>query len=296
MSLVSVCVPAYQAEATIHETIASVIAQTHCDFELVVADDHSTDATVEIAKSFDDPRIRVELGHETLGMVANFERVLRHARGDFVKLLCADDLISPDALGAQLEILSENPAVVLTSARRDIIGPNSELISPSRGIPSMLLGEHEGKTVVKRIIGLGYNPLGEPACVMFRSRTKQQAGPFSGQRPSPMDMDMWIRMLRYGRFFGDGRTLASFRLHPRSHTSKNYSSFGRQDRMLFRAVAADPHWGAGRHTLMAGLLRSRVIDLHRTLRVEMANRLASRQHAKPVAGAQADDTPRTQLS
>ena len=60
---VSVCIPVYNGEAHIHEAVSSVLAQTWSDFELVVVDQDSTDATVEIVESFRDERIRLVHNH-----------------------------------------------------------------------------------------------------------------------------------------------------------------------------------------------------------------------------------------
>ncbi len=91
-------------------------------------------------------------------------------------------------------------------------------MSPGRGIPSCLAGRIDGPTVIRRVFRSGYNPIGEPACTPFRRDAKDRAGSFSGLLPGPTDLDMWFRILELGDFYGDQRTLASFRLHPRSLT------------------------------------------------------------------------------
>src|SRR5438876_11482302 len=93
--LVSICVPAYNAERWLADALESAMRQTYSEFELVVADNSSTDRTVEIARSFDDPRVRVETATTWVSAVANHNRAIRLSRGAFVKFLHADDLLLP---------------------------------------------------------------------------------------------------------------------------------------------------------------------------------------------------------
>jgi glycosyltransferase involved in cell wall biosynthesis len=90
----TVAMPAYNAEATIAQAIRSVLAQTRDDFELIVVDDGSSDATPEIARSFDDPRIRA-VRQENQGLGAARNRAVADARGRYVSMLDSDDLWLP---------------------------------------------------------------------------------------------------------------------------------------------------------------------------------------------------------
>ena len=111
MPKVSVLMPAYQAEQTIAQAIASVQAQTLTDWELVVVDDGCTDHTVSLVNQLmaSDSRIRlVSEGRQgVLGRVRNTG--LRHAQGEFVNFLDSDDLLQPDALESLHQYLQANP-------------------------------------------------------------------------------------------------------------------------------------------------------------------------------------------
>ncbi|MGH1493705.1 MAG: glycosyltransferase family 2 protein [Acidimicrobiales bacterium] len=264
---VSVCIPTYNAEETLPDTIQSVIDQTHSDWELIIADDGSADRTVEVARSFDDPRIVVHPAQANVGMAANFDRALDLGRFAYRKLLCADDLLEPTAVEHQLSILLENPSVALTAARRNIIDDQGHVISANRGVPDRFIGRHDGPTIARRVVRSGYNPLGEPASVLFLASAKEAAGSFSAALSSSMDIEMWIRMLRFGDFYGSAETLASFRLHSGSFTANHFKDYGRQDRSFFRSVAADPHWGVSRSALANGIIRSSLSDVHRSWRM-----------------------------
>jgi glycosyltransferase involved in cell wall biosynthesis len=105
---VSVLVPACNAEATIRETLESVRRQTLEDFELIVIDDGSTDATMQVLEAVADPRFR-GFSYPNAGLAVARNRGLGKARGEFVSFIDADDLWTPDKLEAQVAALRGDP-------------------------------------------------------------------------------------------------------------------------------------------------------------------------------------------
>ncbi len=110
---VSVVMPAYDREATLRESIDSVLAQTFRDFELVVIDDGSSDRTAEIADSTGDPRVRVVRNERNLGVTVTRARGLELARGELVANLDSDDLAHPERLARQVAFLDAHPACAM---------------------------------------------------------------------------------------------------------------------------------------------------------------------------------------
>jgi glycosyltransferase involved in cell wall biosynthesis len=111
----SVCIPLYNAEATIGETIESVRRQTFDDFEVVVVDDCSTDSGPSVVTGFRNPRIRLVRNERNLGYAGNLARCFELAEGEFVYLLGNDDILSPVALERTNEALRANPSVALVT-------------------------------------------------------------------------------------------------------------------------------------------------------------------------------------
>src|SRR5947208_14683463 len=103
--LVSILTPAYNSAAYIGETIASVLAQTFPHFEMIVADDGSTDGTADIVRraAERDPRI-VMVTSPHGGPAAARNAAIAVARGRFLALLDSDDVWAPEYLSEQLEI------------------------------------------------------------------------------------------------------------------------------------------------------------------------------------------------
>ena len=106
--LVSVLVPAYNLERYVAETVESVLAQTYPHVETIVVDDGSRDGTLDALRPFEARGVRVIAQHNAGACVAR-NRALAEARGDYLQYLDADDLISPDKIERQVDLLSRSP-------------------------------------------------------------------------------------------------------------------------------------------------------------------------------------------
>jgi glycosyltransferase involved in cell wall biosynthesis len=106
----SVTIPAYNAEATLAETVDSVLAQTFADFELVIVDDGSTDSTRALAEKLaaGDSRIRV-ISQENRGSGGAYNTAARAAVADLIVMLSADDLLLPEHLAEFDRFITEHP-------------------------------------------------------------------------------------------------------------------------------------------------------------------------------------------
>ena len=100
-NLVSVIVPAYNAERWLADALDSALAQTHPHVDVVVVDDGSSDETLAVARRYRGDRVRV-IAQENQGACVARNRGLAEARGEFVKFLDADDVLAPDVVQAQL--------------------------------------------------------------------------------------------------------------------------------------------------------------------------------------------------
>lgn len=115
--LISVCIPVYNGEPHIHETIESVQKQTFSDFELLIQDNASTDATWEllVRLAAQDSRISLARNPSNLGMSGNWNAVIDRARGKYAMLLSADDLLMPDFLLRCLAEFEREPVEAVTA-------------------------------------------------------------------------------------------------------------------------------------------------------------------------------------
>jgi glycosyltransferase involved in cell wall biosynthesis len=120
---VSIGLPVRDGERYLRATIDSIRAQTFTDFELIIADNASTDGTEAICREYAaaDPRVRRVRNATNLGVARNFNLTLELARGEYFKWAADDDLLEPAFLARCVEELDRNPGIVLCHAQTRII-------------------------------------------------------------------------------------------------------------------------------------------------------------------------------
>ena len=120
MTLVTIVVPAYNAEATLAETLDSLLSQTFPEFEILVIDDGSSDGTAALAQSYDDPRIRV-IRQKNRGLAGARNRGIAEAIGRYIGFCDADDLWRPGKLAAHIAHLRSNKLVGASFSGSELI-------------------------------------------------------------------------------------------------------------------------------------------------------------------------------
>lgn len=108
--MVSIIMPAYNAEQTLAQAVSSVLSQTYQNFELIIIDDCSTDGTNALAHSFGDRRIQVLTNSENSGASQTRHNGVSCARGQWLAFLDSDDAWTPDKLEKQLRLQQQRNA------------------------------------------------------------------------------------------------------------------------------------------------------------------------------------------
>ena len=108
---VTVFVPVYDRALVLRQALESVLAQRYADFELLVLDDGSSDASVEVARELGDPRIRIEVHARNRGIPATRNHGLALARGEYLAMADSDDVSHPQRLALQVAWLDAHPEV-----------------------------------------------------------------------------------------------------------------------------------------------------------------------------------------
>ena len=125
--VISVIIPAFNAEATLGETVESVLQQTFSDFELLIIDDGSSDRTPDISQSFRDYRLQYQR-YENAGPATSRNRGAAIARGDYLSFIDADDRWTPDKLQQQWQALETHPDAAVAYSWTNYIDEAGHLI------------------------------------------------------------------------------------------------------------------------------------------------------------------------
>lgn len=231
--LVSVCIPTYNHANVVADALRSAMAQTYDSVEILVIDNASTDTTSQVVADVagGDARVRYVRNETNLGMVGNFSACIFAARGNYIKFLCADDLLMPDCVVAMVDAFESHPETVLVASARLLV---DEALVPLRvaGFSWRALSS-DGASVIRNCFFHG-NLIGEPTAVMFR---RQQAlRGFREDYRQLMDLEMWMYLLRSGDMTYIDRSLCKVRQHPQQATQRHLKSGVVLDdkRQLFR--------------------------------------------------------------
>ena len=127
---VSIGLPVYNGEPFIKETLDAILAQTFVDFELIICDNASTDATEKICQSYaaKDKRINYYRNQHNIGATGNFNRVFQLSSGEYFKWAAHDDLLAADYLAQCVEVLDRDRSVVLCHSQVQIIDERGKAI------------------------------------------------------------------------------------------------------------------------------------------------------------------------
>lgn len=125
---VSFVLPVYNAQETVVEAVNSVLAQTYTDFELILIDDGSKDASLALLSQFKDPRIRL-LTQENRGLATTLNRGITEARGTWIARMDNDDICLPTRLASQMKFLADHPDVALLGGWISTMDEAGELLA-----------------------------------------------------------------------------------------------------------------------------------------------------------------------
>ena len=201
---VSVIMAVYNGAKLLPETIASLQAQTHDDWELIAVDDCSKDDSVALLRSYDDPRIRVIESAANGGPVVARNASFAQARGRYSVGLDQDDICLPERFAKQVAFLDAHPEVVLVSTAARVLEDGREGTGPwQRGLTPGLIDW----------LILIQNPF-VWSTVMFRTDAARRLDPF--ERPEMRyveDFDFYHRIRAHGLLAQIDEELLVYRVH-----------------------------------------------------------------------------------
>ncbi|MBS0584398.1 MAG: glycosyltransferase family 2 protein [Proteobacteria bacterium] len=251
---VSVCMPAYNGAAHLRAAIDSVLAQTHADFELIVIDDNSSDATPEIVAGYVDPRVRYLRNARNLGPQGNWNRCRDEARGRYFKLMPQDDVLEPYCLARQVAVLEQDAEhrLALVFGAREVVDASGRKIL-RRAAFGAAARRIEAHALIRACVRRGTNLVGEPGNVLLRRELVERLGPFDASYGYMVDLDYWFRALQCGDAYYLAETLSEFRISGGSWSVAIGARQYQQFRDFARKYAAMPEYRIGRRDLAQGI-------------------------------------------
>lgn len=192
MPRISVLMPVYNGMPYITEAVESVLAQDAKNWELVISDNGSTDATRAYLGTLQDPRIRVHLQSANLGIFGNMNFLLVQAQASIAKILCADDTLLPNALAQVATFMEERPWCAVS---RCLAQGNLKCFQPGqRAELEGSLPEHlypEAAFLAFATFGNLIGNLSKGAC---RPQLVLELGGFDQALPYAGDYEGWMRV------------------------------------------------------------------------------------------------------
>lgn len=190
---VSVVIPSFNHAAFVGQTIRSVLDQSFQDFEIVMTDDASTDQTVDVIRSFDDSRIKLEVfAHNRRGFTLS--NCVRRATGEFVAVLNSDDFFLPGKLERQVTILRQRPDIAAVFGLPRLVDEAGQALGDGyREFTLPFQPETATRRDWLRHFFFHGNCLCHPT-VLIRRAIYDEIGFYDPRYANLPDFDMWVRL------------------------------------------------------------------------------------------------------
>jgi glycosyltransferase involved in cell wall biosynthesis len=198
--------PAYNAEKYIGAAISSVLIQTFTDFELLIINDGSTDATEMIVRSFEDDRIRL-INQTNQGIAAALNMGLRNANAALIARFDADDICMPERLMVQYDFLIKNPQYIIVGSDADYLDMNGDYVFTCK------MPAHTNEEIQE--LALNKCPFIHSS-VLFRKEFILQAGGYDEHACAFQDHILWAKCIKLGKTCNLPLALLQVRLNPES--------------------------------------------------------------------------------
>lgn len=211
---VSVIMPAYNVEKYIAEAVSSIQNQTYKDWELIIIDDYSTDATYQILQELakKDPQVKVYRNgkHRGVSGAANFG--LRFVTGKYIARMDADDISLPNRFRLQVDYLKKHPKVIGLGGQCQMIDHKGHVIGEKR-FPT------EWNQVRKMIFSS--IPLQQPSLMVDSSRLPKDFVWYENDATTAEEVELLFKFFEYGQVINLPQTLLQYRIHTNNVSLKD---------------------------------------------------------------------------
>lgn len=221
--LVTICIPTYNAEVTLEETLNSILNQSYSNLIIKVFDNCSTDKTAQIVqdKISQHPNLHLIVNKENLGGEGNFTKCLQSGEGKYTAIFHADDIYDEHFIKMVVDCLEDNPDLVAMAAHARTINMQKS-ITGERFIPYELrsnsLSKLNYESLLKLTLKYG-NFITCPAVIAKTDIYKEQIKVWNGTDfKTSADLDVWIRLSQIGLFGFLNKPLMNYRVAEASYS------------------------------------------------------------------------------
>jgi len=229
MPVVSVIMAAFNAQDTIKDSINSILNQTFSDFELIIANDGSTDNTKEIVLSFIDPRI-ILIDMENKGPSIARDIAIKKSKGKYLAILDSDDIALPERLQKQVNFLENNKDYILVGSNAIILDRDENYVWTST---NPLTWEEIGK---KFPYASFYH-----SSVMFTAEAYKLSGGYYTENKLYIFEDslLWNKMKEFGKMSNIKEPLIKYRLSPDAASSHSANDTKQINKIFEETIAGN---------------------------------------------------------
>ena len=209
--MISIGIPIYNAEAYLADAIRSVLAQTYPYWELILIDDGSNDGSLEIAKRFeqDDNRVKVFSDGKNKGLGARLNELAALSKGEYIARMDADDIMHPNRLETQLQILKDNPNI-------DVLGTNAYVIDENNLVFGIRYKNQFGLSKVEHFI----HP------TIMGKKQWFLDNPYDEKAIRIEDAELWYRTKQFSNFMMTNEPLLFYREFGNNYYKKYFQANG----------------------------------------------------------------------
>lgn len=209
---VSVMMTVYNAASYVETAVESILAQTHRDFELIVIDDGSVDGSRGILETLSrrDARIRL-VSRANTGICQARNEALGLSRGEYVVVMDADDIASPQRIERQLAFMQAHPEVSVAGAWFDVIDAGGRYLT-------CLKPPLENEAIQQALLS-GHTAICQPTSIL-RREALEAVGGFDESLDCAEDLDVYLKLGERGQLANIPEALVRYRMHAASTTAR----------------------------------------------------------------------------
>ena len=210
-SLITIGIPIYNAEPYLEAAIKSVLVQSYRNWELILVDDGSKDNSFKIAKQYEqqDKRIRVISDGLNRKLPARLNQIIREAKGKYIARMDADDIMHPQRLQRQFEILENHPNI-------DVLGTNAYVIDENNLVFGIRYKNHVGLSKVEHFI----HP------TIMGKKQWFLDNPYDEKAIRIEDAELWYRTKSFSNFMITNEPLLFYREFGNNYYKKYFQANG----------------------------------------------------------------------